>query len=334
MSILSTLAPEAEIYSIDECFLNFTSWTNKDLLEYGFFVKERVKQWTGIPISIGLAPTKTLAKAANKVAKKAEGVKLLRESEEIDTILEKMDVGDLWGIGRQYAKFLKSHQINNALQLKNKQDGFIEKYLTVVGLRLVYELRGIPCLPIELVAPPKKTICTSRGFGRSVTELKHLEEAVSTFAAICTQKLRKQQGAARMLTVFIHTNTFNFKIAQYSNSRQVKLLVATDNTAEIISYALAALRHIYREGFEYKRAGIIITSIVPKSQIQQSIFDEIDRSKRNKLMQVMDEINHKMGKNTLKFAIQGPIKGASWQMKQSNVSPCYTTRWDDVLKAK
>lgn len=341
MTILSHLAPQSEVYSIDECFLDFSSWSDYNastsavnLLEHGKFIKERVKQWTGIPVSIGLAPTKTLAKAANKVAKKAEGVKLLREADEIDSILSTTEVGDLWGIGRQYAKFLKSHNIHTALQLKNTTDGFVKKYLTVVGLRLVYELRGVPCLPIEMVAKPKKAICTSRGFGHPVTELKHLEEAVSTFAANCAFKLRKQGSAARMLTVFIHTDNFNASQPQYSNSRQVKLLVASDNTAEIISYALAGLRAIYWEGFEYKKAGIIVTSIVPKTQVQQSLFDSSDRAKHGKVMDVLDIINQKMGKHTVKFAVQGMIKGAAWQQKQKNLSPCYTTRWDQVLKAR
>lgn len=330
MNVLSELAPQTEVYSIDECFLDFSAWPSKDLLQHGQFIRQRVKQWTGIPVSIGVAPTKTLAKAANKLAKKADGVKLLRETKEIDALLENLDVGDLWGIGKQYAKFLKSNKINTALALKQAKDGWVKKHLTIVGLRLVYELRGISCLSLESVAPAKKSICNSRSFGKPVNCLSDLEEAVSTYAARCAEKLRKQQSATALLQVFIHTNNFNQHQPQYSNSQTIRLPVASDNTIEIIHYALIALRMIYKEGYAYKKAGVIMMDLVPKAHIQLNLFDEVERMKQDKAVTALDTINNRMGQNTVKLAIQGNSQKTSWQMERKHLSPCYTTKWDEL----
>lgn len=335
MNILSELAPESEVYSIDECFLSFPRWDIQDLLSHGLTIRNTVKQWTGIPVSVGFGPTKTLAKVANKAAKKTDGIRLLRETDDIDSLLEKMDVEDLWGIGRQYSKLLKANGITTGLHLKNAKDGWIKKYMTIVGLRLVYELRGIPCLPIESVRPAKKGICTSRSLGKAVMKLSEMAEAVSNFAANCAQKLRKQNSCASLVTVFIHTNRFNSQKPQYSNHRSIRLPVATNSTSEIIHYALIALEMIYKEGFEYKKAGVIVMNIVPNNAVQQNLFDDVDRVKQSNIMNTLDTVNNKMGKNKLKFAIQGcPNKSASWHMERNMLSPCYTTRWEDLWTIK
>lgn len=334
MSILSRFAPETEVYSIDECFLAFPDWLPDDLLLQAHLIREKVKQWTGIPVCVGLAETKTLAKVANKLAKKADGILMLREADEIDTVLEQMNIEDLWGIGRQYAKVLKANGIHKALQLKNLPDGWIRKHLTIVGLRLVYELRGIACLPLETVRSAKKGICTSRSFGKTVSLLSELQEAVSTFAATCAEKLRKEKTAAGIVTVFIHTNSFSTIHLQYSNSRSIRLPVATQSTPEIIHYAMAALASIFKDGYQYKKAGVIITHIVPVNAIQQNLFDGVDRAKQETLMGVVDDINQKLGKNTVKYAVQSfPNQHTRWLQSQSKLSPCYTTRWEQVLKA-
>jgi DNA polymerase V len=331
MNILSELAPESEIYSIDECFLSFPQWSTQDLLSHGQTIKDTIKQWTGIPVSIGLAPTKTLAKVANKVAKKADGIRLLRECREIDTVLENMDVADLWGVGRQYAKFLKSNGIHTAIQLKDAKDGWVKKHLTIVGLRLVYELRGISCLSLESVAPAKKAICHSRSFGKSVMLLSDLEEAVSSFTARCAEKLRQQNSCAGTLQVFLHTNKFNTDQPQYSNSRTIELPVATNSAPELIHYALKVLGMLYREGYAYKKAGVIVMGIVPKHAVQLNLFDTVDRTKQEIITDVTDELNSKKGKNTVIVAAQGfPGKNSAWKMERNHLSPCYTTKWDEL----
>jgi DNA polymerase V len=331
MNVLADLAPESEVYSIDECFLGFPGWEDQDLLSQGQVIRDTVKQWTGIPVCVGFASTKTLAKAANKAAKKGEGIRLLRESDDIDTLLEKMDVEDLWGIGRQYSKFLKSQGITTALHLKHAKDGWVKKYLTIVGLRLVYELRGVSCLPIEHIRSTKKGICTSRSFGKTVTKLSEMKEAVSNFAARCAEKLRKQSSCASVVTVFIYTNRFYTHKPQYSNSRSIKLSVASGSTLEIIHYALLALEMIYKEGYEYKKAGVIVTGIVPSNAVQQSLFDGVDRVTQAKVSHTLDKVNKKMGRNTVKYAVQGTqTKVAGWHMERNKLSPCYTTRWEDL----
>jgi DNA polymerase V len=331
MTILSELAPESEVYSIDECFLSFPQWPARDLLSHGQTIKDTVTKWTGIPVSIGLAPTKTLAKAANKVAKKADGLRLLKETKEIDAVLENMDVGDLWGIGRQYAKFLKSNGIHTAIQLKHAKDGWVKKHLTIVGLRLVYELRGISCLSLEAVAPAKKAICNSRGFGKNVTLLSDLKEAVSTFTARCAEKLRHQHSCAGIIQVFLHTNKFHTNKPQYNSSRTIQLPVATNSTSELIHYALRALSLIYREGFEYKKAGVIVMGIVPANGVQLNLFDSIDRARQEVITTVTDSLNSRKGKNTVIVAEQNfPAKNTTWKMERGHLSPCYTTKWDEL----
>lgn len=260
---------------------------------------------------------------------------MLRETEDIDTLLEKMDVEDLWKIGRQYAKLLKANGITTGLHLKNAKDGWVKKYMTIVGLRLVYELRGIPCLPIESVRPAKKGICTSRSFGKAVMKFSEMTKAVSNFAANCAQKLRKQSSCASLITIFIQTKRFNSHKPQYSNHRSIRLPVATDSTSEIIHYALIALEIIYKECYEFKKAGVIVMNIVPNNAVQQNLFDNIDRVKQNYIMDTLDMVNKKMGKNKVKFAVQGyQNKSTSWQMDRNMLSPCYTTRWEDLWTIK
>jgi DNA polymerase V len=340
MTVLSGLAPETEIYSIDECFLGFPGWQEAELLHHAQGIKEKVKNWTGIPVSIGLAPTKTLAKAANKVAKKSEKICLIRESADIDNLLENLPIEELWGIGRQYAKLLKANSIHTALQFKNMPDGWIQKHLTIMGLRLAYELRGVSCLPLEKVQQTKKAICTSRSFGQYVSTYTEMEEAVSSFVFKCSEKLRKEGTAASVVTVFIHTNTFNTTLPQYSNSQTLRLPVATDSTPELIHYVLKGLKAIYKPGYAYKKAGVIVTGIVPNHAIQQNLFDEVDRAKHTQLMTTIDQINKRLRKHKdkfqspIKFAVQThPAKEANWPMQRKYLSPCYTTRWDQVLKA-
>ena len=209
---------------------------------------------------------------------------------------------------------------------------WVRQQMTVVGERTWKELNCEPCINMEQIAPPKKQICTSRAFGQTITEIEGLEEAVSSFASICAGKLRKQKSCAQSLMVFIHTNNFREDLPQYFQNCVLKLPVPTNNTPEIVHYALAALRNIYRKGYFFKKAGVIIMDIVPDSAIQQNIFDAVDREKHKKLMDVVDRLNNGFTRNNLSLAIQGGRR--KWKLKQEQLSPCYTTKINDIIKIR
>jgi DNA polymerase V len=339
MTVLSSLAPESEIYSIDECFLGFSGFDESRLGEHAGLIRERIGKWTGIPVSVGMAPTKTLAKAANKVAKKNEGIKLIRTANEIDELLEKYPVEDLWGIGRKYNKRLQEMGIKTALQFKGLPEGWVKKHMTISGLRLQYELKGISCIPLEKVSATKKAICTSRSFGQYVSTYKEMEEVAANFAFKCAEKARKENTVARAVTVFIHTNGFNTTLPQYSNSRTIRMPVATADTAQILHYMRIGLRSIYRTGYAYKKAGVLLTGLHTKDAVQMDLFDGVDRNRQTFLMETIDELNQKMGKKgvfdpPVKFALQTHLsEQKNWPMQRKFLSPCYTTRWESVLKA-
>jgi DNA polymerase V len=321
-----------EIYSIDESFLDFS---DVHLLEEkAKEIRKKVKQWTGIPISIGVAPTKALAKVANHVAKKytKKGVFIMREHKHIKKVLNKIPVNKLWGVGRQYSRFLQQRGIHTALQLVSTHEGWIQKNLTVSGLKLVKELKGITCFPIEEHLQRKKNICTARSFGMEVHSLEKLKEAIGTYATICAAKLRKEKSCAAMVSIFINTNPFKHVEGQYNGYRKVLLDIPTNDSMEIVKAAILGLRSIYRKGHAYKKAGVIVSNIVPQQQVQLSLFDDVDRSKRNKLMRSLDQINARIGRDKVRLAIQGFDR--KWRLKQERLSPCYTTRFADILAVK
>lgn len=332
MTLLSSYSPNIELYSIDECFLDFSGFGSHDLKEEGETIVRTVTKGTGIPISMGIAKTKTLAKVANKFAKKYKGYKgvciIDTEQKRIEA-LKHTEIGDIWGIGRRNAGKLEKFGIKNAYDFSLMPRNWVRQQMTVVGERTWKELNGEPCIDLETTAPPKKEICTSRAFGEMVTEMNGLEEAVSNFASICAAKLRKQKSCAQSLMVFIHTNNFREDMPQYFKNCVIKLPVPTDSTLEIVHYALTALRHIFQKGYWYKKAGVIIMDIVPAGAIQQHIFDTVDRTKQHKLMEVMDRLNNGFTKNNLTLAIQGGSR--KWKLKQESLSPCYTTKLKDVI---
>ena len=331
MNTLAAFAPAIEIYSIDEAFLDLRGIAPPALPRFAAELRRTVMQWTGIPVSIGIAPTKTLAKAANRIAKKqtADGVFVLENAEQIEAVLETFPVEDIWGIGGQYCKFLNRHGIFSAGQLRQANDAWIKQHLTIVGLRLVQELRGVSCLALETAPPAKKNICTSRSFGTPVESYQLLEEAVATFAARCAEKLRRQNSHTNLVSVFIHTNPFKPEEPQYNHCQTLQLPVASNSTPELIRYALSGLKRIYRSGHRYKKAGVLATGIVPAETVQGSLFDTVDREKHRRLMEVTDRLNHRMGRDTLQFAVQGFAK--SWGLRQERLSPGYTTRWEELM---
>lgn len=335
MSILSSFVENMEVYSIDEAFLDFSGFGHYNLKEYGEKIVQTTTKGTGIPVSLGIAPTKTLAKVANKFAKKFPGYKnvcIIDSEHKRVKALQSTDIKDVWGIGRRHAKLLSGYNIKTAYDFTQLPMTWVRQKMTVVGERMWKELNGIPCIEMEYAPPSKKTICTSRAFGQTLTDLEGLKESVSTYAAICAEKLRKQKSCALSLMVFIHTNNFREDLPQYYQNSIVKFPVATNSTMEIVKYALMALKHIYRKGYQFKKAGVIITEIIPDSAIQTSLFDPLDREKHSRLMTVVDQLNDGFKRNNLRLAIQEGDR--KWRLKQERLSPCYTTRISDVLHFK
>lgn len=331
MTSLSDLCPQVEVYSIDEAFLDLSIIPNHELQQFGENLKYKIGKWTKIPICVGIAPTKTLAKLANKIAKKSgPGVFVLDSEEKIKKTLSEYPVEDVWGIGRQHSKQLKSLGITTAQQLAEQNDNLVQKLFSITGLRLVRELRGESCIGMTQPRNMSKGICCSRSFGKSISTLQNLEEAVANFANRCGEKLRRQNSCANVLTVFINTNYFNKSVPQYSKSITVNFPVPTNNAHEIQKFAARALKSIFKSEYDYKKAGVIVTGIIPDTQQQTGLFDTEDREKLEKLSNLMDKVNAKFGRNTLNLAIQGTSK--IWQPNAKMLSPRYTTNWDDIPK--
>lgn len=333
MSILGSFVSDMEVYSVDEAFLNLSGFERFDLSEYGRQITQTVTRGTGIPVSMGIAPTKTLAKLANSFAKKYpryNNVCLIDNEEKRLKALELSQVGSVWGIGRRLQRFLEKNNITTALQLAQQPRAWIRKYMTVTGERTWLELNGFPCIDMEIVSPHKKQICTSRMFGNPQTTFEGVSEAITLYASICAEKLRKQNACALAVMVFIHTNTRKNDNTQNNKSCTIRFPVAANDTTDIVKYALYALKNIYKDGYRYKKGGVIITDIVPDSAVQMDLFDEKDRDRQRRLMKVVDRLNSGYTKNTLFLARQGINR--EWYHKQEYLSPCYTTKLSDVIQ--
>lgn len=332
MQLLSEFSPDIEVYSIDEAFLSFKGM-NQNLIEYSLMIKNIIKQYTGIPVSIGIGPTKVLAKVANQYAKKnkkaTNGIFQIGVDQKSDQLLKSFLVEDVWGIGRQSAKKLALLNIHTAYDLKYANLTLIQKTLTIVGKRITEELRGIPCLALETELSPKHQIISSRSFGRPVLDKSELKEALANHVTIASEKLRKQKSVTQSLLVFIQTNPFN-PSAQYYNSITTSLLSGTAATHQLIRHATQALDQIYQPGYEYKKVGVVLMNISPKTHSQLDLFSQSDPIKDESLMRVIDQINLRQGKGTLKFAACGMDQG--WKMRSDRKSPNYTTNWDELLK--
>lgn len=335
MNVLSSFAPDIEIYSHDEAFLFFPGNWRLDLEGYARFIRKEVKKRTGIPVSIGLAQTKTLAKAANKLAKKAPEFKgvLDIQRRDKDCLLKTMPVGDVWGIGPRYTKRLKDIGVYTAHDLKNANQFWIKKNLTINGLRTVLELRGETCFELESQPPPAKSLIRSRSFGRTITALDDLREAVSTHVHSAARRLRSNRQVAGTLHVFLHTDRFK-DAPQYSPCLSTCLPTPTNHTQPLLSAALDLLEGIYKDGYAFKKAGILLTDLQPAGARQLTLWEVCTR--RNKesksVMSAMDRINAKYGKDTLQYASSGLRKG--WEMRRDKMSPEFTTRWADIRGVK
>lgn len=341
MNVLAQFTPELEIYSIDEAFLSLAGMApDGEFTPYTRRIRDTVHRYTGIPTSIGIAHTKTLAKVAGERAKKdpsLDGVFDLTAYREphLDQLLSEFEVEDIWGIGHRRGRLLRQHGIENAFHLKHADDHWLLKHLTITGLRTAWELRGISCLPLELAPPPKKAICCAKSFGRPVTELNELKEALAAYTSRVAEKLRAQSSQAAVLQVFLRTNHFNPAEPVYSNSATARLPLATSYTPALISQAHACLEKIYRPGYRYRKVGLLVTGLTPAHQTQLNLFQphpEETATRQQNLMQALDTINRRYGRNTLRLASVGISQ--DWKMRQANVSPHFTTQWQDLPLAR
>lgn len=327
MSILASQTPAIEMYSIDEAFIDLSGI--KELKPIGTNMVEKVIKGTGIPVSLGIAETKTLAKVANKFAKKYPGynrVCIIDTEEKRIKALQLTDVGDVWGIGHKITEKLKQQGIDTAYDFTQMPASWIRKHTTVMGERTWKELRGIPCINMESIPPARKQICTSRSFGKMAEDFDTLAEAVSTYAAVSAKKLRRQKSFAVSLMVFIHTNNFREDLPQYWKNTIIRLPVPSCDTLEIVHYALEGLKSIFIQGYQYKKAGVIVTEITTYAQM--GLFDPVNRTKREKLMQAVDRINGEHDQ-FVKLAIQGA--GREWRLKQEQLSQRYTTDINEII---
>lgn len=333
MSVLSEYSPEVEVYSIDETFIDLRGFNLYDLNSYGSTMRERVGLYTGIPVSIGIAPTKALAKLANRIAKKFDqfkGVYVMDTEQKRIKALKWLSIGDVWGIGAQHTKRLNKLGVNNALDFTRMADQTVRALMGVVGLRLKHDLEGKPTLDLEDLAI-KKSIAVTRSFDRNYTTLQDLEERITSFTFNAAEKLRKQQSECRTITVFVITNKFREDLPQYQNFRVVKLPYSTNSILELNQYTLNALRLIYRDGYAYKKAGVILDNFTPESDHQTTLF-ETTNERHKLLMRAVDNINTTFGQHKIKLASQDFKR--IWKMKQEMLSPRYTTQLSDLVVVK
>jgi DNA polymerase V len=339
MDTLRLLSPSVEVYSVDECFLDLNGIDPSKLYDYSLYLKHTTELWTGIPVSVGVAPTKVLSKLANKLAKKdkigTRGVMVLQTPEQQMEALMRTEIEDVWGVGTAGSRKLRMFNINTAWDLRNMNEDWVRNNLGgVVGVRLLKELKGLPCIDMKDPLLKKKVIATTRMFGKPVYELRELKEAVATYVSRATEKLRRQQCAARAISVFIVFNNrkINQEYEPTSRSLSFSLPEATYLTHQIIGYAMALVEGLYREGDKYIKAGVILSEIVPCASVQFNMFAEPESAEVQKLMHIMDNINFGIRDDMVKFAVAGTTR--NWKMRQEMRSQRFTTRWDELCEVK
>jgi DNA polymerase V len=334
METLCNFTPEIEVYSIDEAFLNLSGFGD-NLTDYGRKIRQTVKQWTGMPVSIGIAETKTLAKIANRFAKRspeADGVFELTGQARIDEALAQTGVEHIWGIGIRTCIKLKRVGIITALALRGVDIEWMRRRFGVTGVRTVYELRGMSCYELEDQPPAKKGITVSRMFGRKVETLEELKEAIASYASRAGEKLRDEGLAAGAMIIYVTTSRFVNPRKRYFNSHGVNFPIATNYTPELIGYATAAIERLYKKGFLYAKAGLILGELVPEGRVQGSLFDQADRQRSKRLMRAIDAVNLKLPDSRLIWAAEGIDQ--PWQAKFAKRSKRYTTQWDELAEVE
>ena len=335
MNILSKFTPNIEVYSIDEAFLKFDGFENYDLQSYCEEIKKTVEKWTGIPISIGVAPTKALSKVANRISKKfpnqTKGVYLINSEERKIKALKWLKIKDVWGIGFKHTERLKNIKINTAYNFINLEDNWLRKNMSVVGVRLKKELEGNSVLDLEEVRSPKKAIATTRSFEGTITDYEKIKERISTFAICCAEKLRAQSSNCNAIYVFVRSNKFQKNKTQYRNGILMTIPFSTNSNMVISKYAIEGLKKIFREGIEYKKAGTILMGLDPSENHQLNLFEN-ENPRHKYLMKIIDHIQKKEGQNKIKLASQDLRK--RWKMKQEKLSPSYTYKLNEIIKVK
>lgn len=330
MATLREFSPAVEVYSIDEAFLGFD--TERDNLDKtSWEIYKEIKKRTGIPVSVGIAETKTLAKLANRFARKEKaGVLNFYCSSSVKDYLKNTPVSDLWGIGRRTVVKLENYGVKNALQLREMDLCAARKLLSVVGARIVLELRGTSCLPLESVPPPKRSIACTRSFGQAVENYEVLREAVLFFLTRAAEKLRKHDLAANAVTVFIGTDKFNPQPEYCSTSETYCSIYPSDINYELQKWAIFCLDKIFRKNFSYRKAGVILSGLVSSDELTERIFDEKKWERFRFVMKAIDEVNKKFGRDTVRFG--QPLLNNVWRGKSEWRSCRYTTRFDEILK--
>lgn len=335
MSILERYTPNIELYSIDEAFLQFKGFDLFDLQKEGMKMQKQIKKWTGIPVSVGIAPSKALAKIANKIAKKfavkTGGVYSIDTEEKRIKALKWTSISDVWGIGRQHLQQLEAIGVANAWQFSLLSDDWVRKQMSVLGLRLKKDLQGLPSIQLEEVKAPKKGIATTRSFEGNLTSFSDLEERVSTFASNCAEKMRKQQSSCQALLVFIRSDPHKKDVISYRNSCVLTLPYATNSSIILSRYAILGLRKIFKENIAYKKAGVMIMGLLPTEKRQLNLFEN-NNTKHVALMKSLDKIHKRFGPYQIKLANQDLNR--TWKMKQQYLSNRFTTELKDVITVK
>ena len=329
MKVLKTFSPKVEIYSIDEAFIDLSFIDEKGVEDYGREIRSRVLKWTGIPTSVGIASTKTLSKVANHIAKKEKaGVIYLNTN--IDERLKKFPIEDVWGVGKQLSKFYHKNNISNAYDLKNVSNTWVKKGTNVLGAKTAMELRGIPCIDLQIDQEKRKNCCVSRSFGRKVKDLNELEESVITHCLNAAEKIRADDQITKTITVFIRTSPFDKNRRYYSNSKTIDLAIPTSNSIELIKNAVKALTDIYKYGYAYQKAGIILSGLKDANQNDQNLLTPLLENKSKKLMKAIDYTNTKYGRYAISIAQAGLSKG--WKMRREHSSKIDTASFDSLPK--
>ena len=339
MAILSTFSPIQEVYSIDECFLDLQGFAPEQCRQIGQTARQRIRQWLGLPVGVGIAPTKTLAKLANHLAKKQPeyaGVCVWEEIPEQKQaeILQQLPVTEVWGIGRRWGKRLQDIGILTVWDLQNADPRRMRQRFSILMERMIRELRGESCIAMEEVAPPKQEIQSSRSFGRPVKTMEELGEAISIYIVRATSKLRRQNSVAAALRVYIRTNPFQNSLPQYQAARTVVLSQPSQDTRIFLHAGKLALTQMYRGGFAYAKAGVHLLEISSAQSVQADLFGDAEaESRANQLMATLDQINARFGKSIVQPGIAGWQEPRGWAMKRGNKSPAYTTRWAELARA-
>jgi DNA polymerase V len=330
MNVLTQFSPRIEVYSIDECFIHLEGVPPNELEAFGQKLKHILAQWVKIPVSVGIAPTKTLAKAANRLAKRSKGVWVIPTEEDRLSTLKALPIKDVWGIGRRYIDGLADQGVKTAYDFTQLKQTWVRRRMTITGERTWLELLGTPCIQMQDQREKNDTICTSRSFGRLLTDYDLITHAVAAHAHRCGEKLRTQKRVAQSIHVFLITNRHRKDLPQYNPSASIVFPVATSNGPELVKQAIGLLKKMYKPNYHYMKAGVIVTGLAAESPLQADLFDTLNRPQLDRACAAMDSVNKRMGQDTIRLAKQG--YATAWKLRCELRSMGYTTQWEGIPK--